>query len=323
MTHLSGYCTNCGSEIEGGASFCTKCGASTSQTLQNDVEEKSSEGGRDYRRYLAVDKTGGFLGIAAPIFVWSTAAGVLMWSVIGLISLRFHIGYVDLSDLLFSMLIILAIMLSVAANSYIVHSYRGRGRTALANPIVPSHGMGSLFERRVAHIDNTSLDRFRGRIKRTPQGDVFADRCGVVWYVQRLLVTGSHRIKPSLPLGASSDVRLCSRHRIGGPGCVVVDREKPAWKGVLGAFSNNRRHRHHLHHGVLHHGLHYCSGENLQGAAHRSSRIPGRRHCRIHDRCGVFVGRLILRPNPICPRRDRNGVHHYYWIAGGAPLPKT
>ena len=98
MTQLSGYCTNCGSEIEGGASFCTKCGASTSQTLQNDVEEKSSEGGRDYRRYLAVDKTGGFLGIAAPIFVWSTAAGVLMWSVIGLISLRFDIGLSYLSD---------------------------------------------------------------------------------------------------------------------------------------------------------------------------------------------------------------------------------
>ena len=291
MTQLSGYCTNCGSEIEGGASFCTKCGASTSQTLQNDVEEKPSEGGRDYRRYLAVDKTGGFLGIAAPIFVWSTAARcpnvVRHWPNFAAIRywicgpFRLIVQHADHSRD------------HVERRRQLIHRPQlpRSGRTDLANTILPSHSMGSLFERRAAHIDSTSLDRFRGRIKRTPQGDVFADRCGVVWYVQRLLVTGSNRIKPSLPVGASSDVRLYSRHRIGGPGCVVVDRERPTWKGVLGAFSNNRRHRHHLHHRVLHHGLHHCSGENRQGAAHRSSRIPGRRHYRIHDRCVCLCGK--------------------------------
>ena len=197
MTQLSGYCTNCGSEIEGGASFCTKCGAPTSQTLQNDVEEKSSEGGRDYRRYLAVDKTGGFLGIAAPIFVWSTAAGVLMWSVIGLISLRFDIGYVDLSDLLFSMLIILAIMLSVAANSYIVHSYRGRdGQTWQTLSYLPMAWAAFLSVGLLILITQVWTDFAGGsnELRRAMFSLIGVGLCGTYSGYLSLVVIGSNRV---------------------------------------------------------------------------------------------------------------------------------
>ena len=40
MTQLSGYCTNCGSEIEGRANFSTRCGA---RTVQDDVAKKSND----------------------------------------------------------------------------------------------------------------------------------------------------------------------------------------------------------------------------------------------------------------------------------------
>ena len=197
MTQVSRNCTNCGSEIEEGAKFCTRCGAPTSQTLQKDVEEESSEGGRDYRRYLAVDKAGGFLGIAAPIFVWSTAAGILMWCVIGLISLRFDIGYVDLSDLLFSMLIILAIMLSVAANSYIVHSYRGRdGHTWQTLSYLPMAWAALLSVGLLILITQVWTDFAGGpnELRRAMFSLIAVGLCGTYSGYLSLVIIGSNRV---------------------------------------------------------------------------------------------------------------------------------
>ena len=161
MRRISRDCPNCGSEIDEDAKFCTRCGTpipqgdarepssagrrqprqdgapepageSQSQQRQDDVPETASEGRREsedrgrYQRILRVDPSGGFLATVAPILIWSGAVGVLTWTIIGLLSLRFDLGFIDLPDLLSSMLIIVGIMLSVAANSYLVHSYRGR-----------------------------------------------------------------------------------------------------------------------------------------------------------------------------------------------------
>ena len=79
------------------------------------------------RRYLKVDTAGGVLTVVAPILIWSAAVGVVSWILIGLVSLRFHLGFIDLGDLLLSQLIIVGIVLSVTANAYVIRRYRGRG----------------------------------------------------------------------------------------------------------------------------------------------------------------------------------------------------
>ena len=161
MRRISRDCPNCGSEIDEDAKFCTRCGTpipqgdarepssagrrqprqdgapepageSQSQQRQDDVPETASEGRREsedrgrYQRILRVDPSGGFLAVVAPILIWSGAVSVLTWAIIGLLSLRFDLGFIDLPDLLFSMLIVVGIMVSVAANSYLVYSHRSR-----------------------------------------------------------------------------------------------------------------------------------------------------------------------------------------------------
>ena len=79
------------------------------------------------RRYLKVDTAGGVLTVVAPILIWSAAVGIVSWILIGLVSLRFHLGFIDLGDLLLSQLIIVGIVLSVTANAYVIRRYRGRG----------------------------------------------------------------------------------------------------------------------------------------------------------------------------------------------------
>ncbi len=120
---MDGHCPNCGSEMAQDAKFCPQCGAPASQ---NDAPAASGEGRGSYRRFLRIDTSGGFLAVVTPILIWSAAVGVLTWTIIGLLSLRFDLGFINLPDLLFSMLIIVGIMLSVAANSYLIYSYRGR-----------------------------------------------------------------------------------------------------------------------------------------------------------------------------------------------------
>ncbi len=79
-----------------------------------------------YSRFLRVDSSGGFMGIVTPLFIWIAAAGILAWAVLGLISLRFDLSFLNLEDLFFTMLIIIGIMLSVVANAYLALSYRDR-----------------------------------------------------------------------------------------------------------------------------------------------------------------------------------------------------
>ena len=102
---------------------CPNCGAPASQ---GDAPAASGQGRGSYRRFLRIDTSSGFLAVVTPILIWSAAVGVLTWTIIGLLSLRFDLGFINLPDLLFSMLIIVGVMLSVAANSYLVYSYRGR-----------------------------------------------------------------------------------------------------------------------------------------------------------------------------------------------------
>ena len=74
-----------------------------------------------------MDASGGFFATVGPALIWYGAAGVLIWSVIGLLSLRFDIGaLIDLPNLLFSMLIVVGIVVSATASYYLVRTYRER-----------------------------------------------------------------------------------------------------------------------------------------------------------------------------------------------------
>ena len=79
-----------------------------------------------YSRFLKVDSSGGFMGIVTPLFIWIAAVGILAWAVLGLISLRFDLSFLNLEDLFFTMLIIIGIMLSLVANIYLVLRCRDR-----------------------------------------------------------------------------------------------------------------------------------------------------------------------------------------------------
>ncbi len=136
---MNTYCPNCGTQLAEDAKFCMQCGtpvpedaapvtasAGESQPRPDNAPKATNKDRRSYRRFLKVDSSRGFLAVVAPILIWSAAVGVLTWTIIGLLSLRFDLGFINLPDLLFSMLIIVGIMLSVAANSYLVYSHRSR-----------------------------------------------------------------------------------------------------------------------------------------------------------------------------------------------------
>ena len=126
-------CVSCGSEIEEDVPFCTRCGTPVQQAAEGaerpeaDPTEAAAEGRGSYQRFLTMDASGGFFATVAPALIWYGAAGVLIWSVIGLLSLRFDIGVlIDLPNLLFSMLIVVGIVVSATASYYLVRTYRER-----------------------------------------------------------------------------------------------------------------------------------------------------------------------------------------------------
>ena len=124
MVQMSSNCASCGSEIEEDASFCTRCGT---PIQQGDSPEVAIEGRGSYQRFLTMDASGGFFATVGPALIWYGALSVLIWSVIGLLSLRFDIGaLIHLPNLLFSMLIVVGIVLAATANYYIVRTYRER-----------------------------------------------------------------------------------------------------------------------------------------------------------------------------------------------------
>ena len=132
MAQISMTCTRCGSEINEGMRFCTLCGTPIPQggPPEKAIEgEKAIEESSGYQRFLSIDASGGFLTTVGPALIWYGAVGVLIWSIIGLLSLRFDIGaLIDLPNLLFSMLIMVGIVLSATANYYLVRKYRERTR---------------------------------------------------------------------------------------------------------------------------------------------------------------------------------------------------
>ena len=126
-------CVSCGSEIEEDVPFCTRCGTPVQQAAEGakrpeaDPTEAAAEGRGSYQRFLTMDASGGFFATVAPALIWYGAAGVLIWSIIGLLSLRFDIAAViDLPNLLFSMLIMVGIVVSATASYYLVRTYRER-----------------------------------------------------------------------------------------------------------------------------------------------------------------------------------------------------
>ncbi len=117
-------------------------GESTRQTRSDETSEAKETSGaqprrqdgttgqdRDWSRYsrlLRVDASGGLMGVVTPLCIWIAAVGILAWAVLGLISLRFDLSFLNLEDLFFTMLIIIGIMLSVVANVYLIISCRDR-----------------------------------------------------------------------------------------------------------------------------------------------------------------------------------------------------
>ena len=121
---FGGFGVSCGSEIEKDVPFCTQCGT---PIQQGDSPEAVTEDRGSYQRFLTMDASGGFFATVGPALIWYGALGVLLWSVIGLLSLRFDIGaLIDLPNLLFSMLIMVGIVLSATASYYLVRTYRER-----------------------------------------------------------------------------------------------------------------------------------------------------------------------------------------------------
>ena len=100
--------------------------AGRQQPRQDDAPAAAAEAWSGYKRFLRIDPSGGFFAVVTPLLIWTAAAGILSWAVLGLLSLRFDLSFLNLQDLFFTMLIIIGIMLSVVANAYLVLSYRDR-----------------------------------------------------------------------------------------------------------------------------------------------------------------------------------------------------
>ncbi len=96
------------------------------QPPKGEAPAAAAEAWSGYKRFLRIDPSGGFFAVVTPLLIWTAAAGILSWAVLGLLSLRFDLSFLNLQDLFFTMLIIIGIMLSVVANAYLVLSYRDR-----------------------------------------------------------------------------------------------------------------------------------------------------------------------------------------------------
>lgn len=100
--------------------------ASGTQPRQHDGATAKDKDWSKYSRLLKLDSSGGPMGIVTPLCIWIAAVGILAWAVLGLISLRFDLSFLNLEDLFFTMLIIIGIMLSVIANVYLIINCRDR-----------------------------------------------------------------------------------------------------------------------------------------------------------------------------------------------------
>ena len=129
------YCVSCGNRLIAGTRFCTRCGtpvqpgdaSEATQGQRGAYPGGAVEGRTILQRFQSISESNRFLATAGPVLIWYGAAVALVWTVIGLLSLRFDIGaHIELPNLLFSMLIMVGIVLTTTANYYLVHSYRER-----------------------------------------------------------------------------------------------------------------------------------------------------------------------------------------------------
>ena len=117
---MNRQCSKCRNQLAEDAKFCTQCGAMVPQyeVPEKAIQETEPEGRKtsespsgsrglledtyglltdpSSRRFLRVAPSGGILTVVAPILIWSAAVGVGLWILIGLIALRFDLGFVDL-----------------------------------------------------------------------------------------------------------------------------------------------------------------------------------------------------------------------------------
>ena len=272
---MNRHCSNCGTQLAEDAKFCMRCGAPVSEDATpvaasagesrprpDDAPEATGEDRSKYRRFLKIDTSGGFLEIVAPILIWSAAVGVLTWTTIGLLSLRFDLAFINLPDLLFSMLIIVGIMLSVAANSYLVHSYQGRdGALWPALSYLPMIWAALLSVGLLIMIWQVWTDFAGGpnELRRAMFSLIGVGLCGTYAGYLSLVVIGPDRIYHVL---APGDIRSHGYHRRGDSGCVMVGGRVPLWRRNRGAFHQSRLDRSNLCFCVRHHRRLYGSGQN-------------------------------------------------------------
>lgn len=171
--------------------------ASGTQARQPDGAAAQAKDWSKYSRLLRVDSSGGLMGIVTPLCIWIAAVGILAWAVLGLISLRFDLSFLNLEDLFFTMLIIIGIMLSVVANIYLILSYRDRaGALWQALSFLPVLWLAFLCVGLTIMIGQVWTDFAGGpnELRRAMFSLVGVGICGTYGGYLTLAAIGSHRI---------------------------------------------------------------------------------------------------------------------------------
>ena len=274
-----------------------------------------------YRRFLRIDPSGGFFAIVTPLFIWTAAAGILTWAVLGLVSLRFDLSILNLEDLFFTMLIIIGIMLSVVANAYLVLSYRDRtgalGQVLRQLPMVWAAGLCvGLF----IMIWQVWTDFAGGpnELRRAMFSLIGVGVCGMYSGYVSLVAIGPDRIyqvvrRVVYVLIAVIAVEVLdalwwgTRHLSGAE--IGTHFVRAGWTALLVRCR------------VLHHRIFHGSSKSQETANQYARRIPRVRAVRIHDCRRGTVGHVSSWCDPIRAWSNRDSNRRDHWVVDGAALP--
>ncbi len=171
--------------------------ASGPQPHRQDGASAQDKDWSKYSRLLKIDSSGGLMGVVTPLCIWIAAVGILAWAVLGLISLRFDLSFLNLEDLFFTMLIIIGIMLSVVANIYLTLNYRDRtGDLWQALSFLPMLWLAFLCVGLTIMIGQVWTDFAGGpnELRRAMFSLVGVGVCGTYGGYLSLAAIGSHRI---------------------------------------------------------------------------------------------------------------------------------
>ena len=224
---LSRYCQSCRNELEEGANFCTGCGARVVASAVPEAEAKGPETGTkartDYAQFLTIDASRGFVTIVVPALMWSSAACVLAWAIIGLVSLRFNIAdVIQLSTLFLSMLVMVGIVACVIVNYYLILQHRARDesiqRALTYTPVV----WGSLTCVGLVIIIPQMWAGFYVGAGRAAQVDGLVDWCWTVRDIRRIRDADSDGAKANLRLHTNDDLSGFDCGCPGDLGCHLV-----------------------------------------------------------------------------------------------------